>query len=276
VHLLSDRFHDPALLSRLTEIARTAGGMAMSYFRPGERTSADVQSKEGGSPVTEADHLVDGFLNRTLRPLLPEAGWLSEETADTEDRLSRRLLLVVDPIDGTRAFMNGDPRWAVCIGLVSDGRPVAGIIHLPAREETFVAALGLGATRNSSPIAVSSRQKLAGGLVAGPPSLMKRMLEEGLSFEMEPRIPSLAYRIARVAEGSLDAGIASTNACDWDIAAADIILCEAGGTLAGLDGQAPRYNQLATRHGLLGAAARQLHGELTAVLRRASSAGRQG
>ena len=273
---MSEKFDNSALLVRLEEIAVTAGQMAMAYFRPGERTSADVQSKEGGSPVTEADHLVDRFLHDTLRPLLPQAGWLSEETADTAERLDRDLVFVVDPIDGTRAFMSGDSRWGVCIGLVANGRPVAGVIHMPARSETFVGALGLGAKRNGLAISVSARPTLSGSVIAGPAGVMKAMAREGLAFDMEPRIPSLAYRIARVAEGSLVAGIASTNACDWDIAAADIILNEAGGQLAGLDGRQPSYNRTDTRHGLLGAAARQLHGELTAILRRATAARQPG
>jgi myo-inositol-1(or 4)-monophosphatase len=273
---VTESFDDSALLAALEESARAAGQIALSYFRHGAQTVASVQSKEGGSPVTEADHAVDRFLTERLRPLLPQAGWLSEETADTDDRLGRDLIFVVDPIDGTRAFMAGDPRWAVCIGIVAAGQPVAGIIHLPAQDETFVAARGHGARRNGLRIEVSKRAHLEGGLMAGPAGLMKTMVRDGLDLRLEPRIPSLAYRIARVADGSLDAGIASTNACDWDIAAADIILTEAGGRLAGLDGRAPRYNRTDTRHGWLGAAARQLHGELTAALRQALEAGRQG
>jgi myo-inositol-1(or 4)-monophosphatase len=273
---VTDSFDDSALLAQLEESARSAGRIALDFFRPGERTSADIHNKEGGSPVTDADHAVDRFLIERLRRLLPAAGWLSEETADTDERLGRDLLFVVDPIDGTRAFMSGDPRWAVCIGLVAAGRPVAGVIHMPARNETFVGALGRGAWRNGERLSVSSRPGLDGARIAGPAGLMRTMIRNGLAIEMEPRIPSLAYRIARVAEGSLDAGIASTNACDWDIAAADIILTEAGGRLAGLDGREPRYNRTETRHGWLGAAPRRFHDELTAALRLAVEDDRRG
>ena len=251
----------------MTEAALAGGAIALDWFRPGERTSARIDSKEGGSPVTAADHAVDAFLAQELRRALPQAGWLSEETIDNPERLACDLVFIVDPIDGTRAFMTGDPRWAVCIALVERGQPVAGIVHLPALGQTVVAQRGGGAFRNEERIAVSSRASLAGGLIAGPVGMLKGLTAGGLDFRAEPRIPSLAYRFARVAEGSLDAGLASTNACDWDIAAVDIILQEAGGGLTDPQGLPPIYNRPATRHGLLGAAPGQLQDELTAVLR---------
>ena len=259
---------DLAMLARITDVAHRGGEIARDYFRPGARTSAQVASKEGGSPVTEADHRVDAFLARELTGLLPQAGWLSEETEDNEARLARDLIFVVDPIDGTRAFMTGDARWAVCIALVAHGRPVLGVVHLPALSQTFVALHGAGAFRNGARISVSDRASLAGATIAGPANVLKKLNDAGLGIQIEPRIPSLAYRLVRVAEGSLDAGLASTNACDWDIAAADIILHEAGGRLTDLEGQPPRYNRSGVRHGHLGAASDRLHAELTAVLRR--------
>ena len=110
--------------------------------------------------------------------------------------------------------------------------------------------------------------------IAGPRSTLEAMARAGVSFTTEPRIPSLAYRLARVAEGSLDAGIASTNACDWDIAAADVILHEAGGVLVNLQGERPLYNRPATRHEMLGAWPTQLHEGMTAALRLALSSSR--
>ena len=259
---------DEGLLAAMTQAALQGGALALGYFRRGERTSARIDSKEGGSPVTEADHAVDAFLTQELRRALPQAGWLSEETIDDPDRLTRDLVFIVDPIDGTRAFMNGDERWAVCVALVEKGQAVAGIIHLPALGRTFVAHRGGGAFLNGEPLRASARTSLTGGLIAGPAQMLRDMAASGMAFRAEPRIPSLAYRFARVAEGSLDAGMASTNACDWDIAAADIILQEAGGGLIDPQGVPPLYNQPVTRHGLLGAAPGQLQGELTAILRR--------
>ncbi len=111
------------------DAVRSAGALALGFFRPGEKTSAAISHKDGGSPVTEADHLVDRFLKQRLEALLPEAGWLSEETEDSAARLTKKLILVVDPIDGTRAFARGDSTWAVAVALVQEGRPLIGIVH---------------------------------------------------------------------------------------------------------------------------------------------------
>ena len=108
------------------------GALALEYFRPGARTSARVEMKAGGSPVSEADLEANLLLKRRLREALPQAGWLSEETVDDFERLTRRSLIVVDPIDGTRAFVTGDPRWAVSAALVVEGRPIAGAVYAPA------------------------------------------------------------------------------------------------------------------------------------------------
>ena len=259
---------DQVLLGQMTQAARQGGAIALDYFRPGAQTSARIDSKEGGSPVTEADHAVDAFLAQELGRVLPAAGWLSEETIDNPERLSRDLVFIVDPIDGTRAFMSGDARWAVCFALVERGQPIAGVVHLPAMGQTFVALRGGGAFRNDERIAVSTRASLTGGVIAGPGLMLKDLAASGMDFSTAPRIPSLAYRFVRVAEGSLDAGLASTNACDWDIAAADIVLQEAGGGLTDPHGLQPIYNRSATRHGLLGAAPGHLKDELTTILRR--------
>ncbi len=162
-------FDDMAFVARTTQLAREAGDIALAYFRRGERTTAAVEHKEGGSPVTEADRRVDDFLRARLPLLEADAGWLSEETIDDRERLSRRRVFVVDPIDGTRAFMAGDPRWGVCIALVEAGRPVVGVVHMPALEATYVAAVGRGALLNGAPMAVAVRQAIDNALIAGPP-----------------------------------------------------------------------------------------------------------
>ena len=268
-----DTFDAAALLASLVDAARKAGEMALGYFRPGERTSASVESKEGGSPVTEADKLVDLYLKQRLSDLVPQAGWLSEETLDTAARLSRRHIFIVDPIDGTRAFMAGDSRWAVSIALVYDGAPELGIVHLPAQGDTFVALRGHGAWLNDKTIHVSDRPALAGGRIAGPASLLRDLESSGLTFEREARVPSLAYRLVKVGYGALDACLASTDACDWDIAAADLIVREAGGCLTNLAGDSVKYNRPDPRHGVLLASSRRLHGELVAATKRARGEG---
>ncbi|MFN3889178.1 MAG: 3'(2'),5'-bisphosphate nucleotidase CysQ [Beijerinckiaceae bacterium] len=262
------------LLKSMRTAAETAGAMALDWFRAGEKTLARIDWKGGSSPVSEADFAVDNYLREQLGRLMPEAGWLSEETADSPDRLGRPLVFIVDPIDGTRAFISGDPRWAVSAALVEDGRPVAAVLHMPAAGLTFEARSGEGATLNGLPIRASNRDRLAGARIAGPPRLMDNLERGGVDFEREPKIPSLAYRLARVGAGELDAGIASTNAWDWDIAAADLIVREAGGLLTDLDEREPIYNRANPRHGILGAAPARLHGELIAALREAAKAPR--
>ncbi len=258
---------DAGFVVNAVRIAREAGAIALKDFRDGGTTTAAVEFKDGGSPVTDADKRVDDFLRAQLSAAAPEAGWLSEETADSRERLTRELVFIVDPIDGTRAFMAGDPRWGVCIALVKGGKPVLGIVHMPALALTYAARIGNGATLNGKPIAVRPSAPPDGALVAGPPKLLRALSDGGLAFRAEPRIPSLAYRLVRVADGGLDAGIASTNACDWDIAAADIVLQEAGAQLLGLDRCPVIYNRTEIRHGALFAAAPWFHDSLANGLR---------
>jgi myo-inositol-1(or 4)-monophosphatase len=260
--------HGEGLVASFVEAARGAGTLALAFFRPGAATSAGISHKAGGSPVTEADNLVDRFLRQRLETLVPEAGWLSEETADTSARLSKDIVLVVDPIDGTRGFMKGHGAWAIAIALVEQGRPLIGVVHATALGQTYVAVRGAGARLNDNAIEVSKLVALgATARVAAPALLAERLREAGLQFALQPKIPSLALRIANVASGALDAGFASENAHDWDIAAADLILQEAGGRLASLDGCAIVYNRDNTRHGLLTAAPAQIHAEVNAAAR---------
>jgi myo-inositol-1(or 4)-monophosphatase len=257
---------DDRLAAAVVEAACRAGELALAYFRPGRATAARVFNKAGGSPVTEADHLVDQFLNERLQALVPEAGWLSEETEDSLVRLSKDLVLVVDPIDGTRSFMRGHNAWAVAVALVEQGRPCIGVVHAPALGETYAAVRGRGAWLNGRAIEVSKLAAIgAGARIAAPAYLAERLHQVGLEFELQPRIPSLALRITSVASGVIDAGFVSENAHDWDIAAADLILQEAGGRLTTLDGRDILYNRRDTRHGALTAAPAQIHGEATAA-----------
>ena len=260
---------DSSRVKAFVDITVAAGDMAAAFFRHGAKTSARIDYKEGGSPVTEADLLVDRFLREKLAPLVPDAGWLSEETIDSPERLGKAMVLVVDPIDGTRSFTKGDDHWAVCVAVVQEGRPVFAIVHAPALAETYVAIANKGATLNGAPTRVSDTT-MAGPLRTGAPKpLGDALVAAGLNIAMQPRIGSLAVRIARVACGRLDLGFAGGSSRDWDIAAADLILQEAGGKLADLKGVVPCYNRADPRHGLLTAGAVRIHAEITAATRRA-------
>ena len=248
-----------SLLPLVREVAREAGEIAMRYFRSGLTTSAKVWSKAGGSPVTEADISVDTFLKVRLSHALPEAGWLSEETADDHRRLGRRLVWIVDPIDGTRAFLAGNHDWSIAIALLSEDRPILGIVHVPAHDQLYEAAAGAGATRNGGTIGTSPAAALADATVSGPVPFIERLERRTGRLKRLPRVPSLALRIARVAEGSIDVGLVSGHARDWDIAAADLVLAEAGGRLSRSDGTVPTYNGREPVHGELVASSRLLH-----------------
>jgi myo-inositol-1(or 4)-monophosphatase len=239
-------------LEEITDAARRAGDVALRDFRWGGKTSAQVHTKYGGSPVTTADLAVDRYLRERLDAAFPGAGWLSEETADDLSRLDMANLLVVDPIDGTRAFLTGDPRWSVSIAYIHDGRPIAGVIHAPALGQTYQAALGCGARRDDAPIHASRRPALEGALVGGPRSMVAALAKAArVDLAAAPRIPSLALRLAQVADGGLDVGLASASANDWDVAGADIILSESGALLTDVRGQILHYNRQNMRHGAL-------------------------
>lgn len=255
------------MVRAVVEITQTAGDLALGYFRPGAKTSAAINRKAGGSPVTEADHSVNRYLEEKLRILLPYAGWLSEESTDSGERIGRDVVMVIDPIDGTRGFAAGERTWAVSVALIYRQRPVVGVVHAPALGETYLAVKNSGAWMNGQPIACSARKKLdASALVAGPLSMATELRGVGLEFDLLPKIPSLALRIVKVASGVFDAGLVSANSHDWDIAAADLILAEAGGRLTSLYGRELLYNRSTTQHGELIAGPQQLLNQISGAL----------
>ena len=197
------QLHD--ILPLVHGVVRDAGDIAMRFFRSGLATSARIWSKAGGSPVTEADVAVDTFLKIRLSAILPEAAWLSEETADDPRRLGRDLVWIVDPIDGTRAFLAGSHDWSVAVALLREGRPALGIVHVPAYEALYEAVAGGGARRNGETISVSDAADLETVSVSGPMPFIDRLARHRPGLKRLPRIPSLALRIVRVAEGSIDA-----------------------------------------------------------------------
>ena len=240
-------------LALISEAAREAGQIALRYFR----RDPEVWWKEGKSPVSQADLEVDGFLRRLLLEKRPDYGWLSEETADNEARLSASRTFVVDPIDGTRAFIEGRNVWCVSIAVVEDGRAIAGVLDCPASGEFFSATLGGGARRNGSPIAV--REPGRDYAVAGPRNMLHGLPPDVYArVTPHPYIPSLAYRVAMVAGGVLDATFIKPASHDWDLAAADVILSEAGGRIVDGSGKRPHYAGPDLRRGALAAGSGRL------------------
>ena len=193
--------------------------------------------KVPGHPVCDVDLAADAMLKERLMALDPEAGWLSEETADDPERLMRTRVWVVDPIDGTRDFLRGKAGWAVSTALAEGGRPLLGVLDAPARGEHWRAFAGEGATRNGSPIRVSGHGTLAGARV--PADVLPRADRDLLVVE-KPN--SIALRIAMVAAGQADLLAAMRWGKEWDIAAAALIAQEAGATVTDVLGRTLRYN----------------------------------
>ena len=248
---------------QLTAAVREAGQLALSLFGKPIRTWTKGPSQ---SPVTEADIAADDLLRERLNAIDPAVAWLSEESADDPARLNARRVWVVDPIDGTRAYMGGLPDWAVSVALIEDGRPILACLYAPALNECFAARAGAGATRNGAPIAVSDGTEVEQARIAGPRKLMERLQAIAPPFVLMPRVHSLALRLTRVAQGVFDAAIAGGNSSDWDLAAADLLVHEAGGTLTPVGGGTVTYNRPVPRHGMLVATGRDRHVALIKLL----------
>ena len=236
-------------LDLLRDAGAEAATIAMRYFR----RQPETWMKSGQSPVSEADIAVDRFLRNELMAARPDYGWLSEETEDDLARLERPATFVVDPIDGTRGFLDGSDAWCVSLAVVRGGRTVAGVLNCPASGEVFEATTGTPAICNGEQIAVSEPH--SGYYIAGPkPMIDAAALRLDGSVRRHAYVPSLAYRVAMVAAGRFDGTYVKPNAHDWDIAAADIILERAGGSILRPDGTRPAYAGRRTAHGALVAA----------------------
>lgn len=221
--------------------------------------------KSGDSIVTEVDIAVNDQLHKDLALMRPGYGWLSEETEDDAGRLSRTRVWVVDPIDGTRAFAKGKPHFAVSVALVEDGRPVLAALFNPATDEFFEAVAGGGATLNGNSIRAGTRAEIEGARMAahGPMFRHPAWPEPWPAMEIIER-NSVAYRIALVACNAADAALALNTKNDWDLAAADLILTEAGGRFTSHDGKALVYNRELPRHRSMLAAGPNLYDALLA------------
>lgn len=227
-------------LDLILEAAREAGELALSARESGLK----IWSKEGGSPVTDADLAVDTLLKTELGASRPDYGWLSEETADDPARLSTRRQFVVDPIDGTVAFMKNKPWFAVSIAVVENGQPVAGVVHAPALNETYAATLDGPATLNGKPIAPSATHELFGAAMLGDAKMFAHPAwrEPWPQMRIESR-NSIAYRMCLVAAGTFDAAVALSPKSEWDLAAADLICRRAGAVASDHKGRDFAYNR---------------------------------
>lgn len=223
--------------SRLENIVREAGRIALAAW-PGAGHAVETWEKTPGNPVCAADLAVDTFLKRELGRLLPAAGWLSEETADDAARLGKGLIWLVDPIDGTRDFIRGRTGWTVSVALISEKRPLIGMLAAPAREEEWIGISGQGSWRNGKRLRASDRKAFAGARVPAD-SLPK----EDRDLQMVAKPNSIALRAAMVAADEADLLATLRWGFEWDIAAAALIAREAGAAISDAFGQPLNYNK---------------------------------
>lgn len=248
----------------LIEASNLAAEIALRHFRSDPKS----WEKEGGEGlVTEADLEVDDFLKGFLTSARPDYGWLSEETTDTPERSEKSRVFIVDPIDGTRSFASGNQTWAHSLAIVEDGKPVAGVVHLPARDKLY-SADRTAAWLNETSIRPSARSAIEGADVLGPRSLTDpgNWHEPAPDFARHFR-PSLAYRLALVAEGRFDAMITLRPAWEWDVAAGVLIAQAAGGQVTDQAGNDLAFNAPHPKVAGVVATGKNLHPEVARRLK---------
>lgn len=255
-------------LQLLIDAALEAGKIATRY----SGSSAQRWDKpDGAGPVTEADLAVNAMLEQRLPAARPGYGWLSEETEDSADRLSKDRVFIIDPIDGTRSFAEGSKTWAHSLAIAERGEVTAAVIYLPLRNLLYTAAKGQGATLNNDPIRVTERSDLESAeVLAAKPNLQPRHWRQGQvpDFKRNYR-PSLAYRMALVAQGRFDGMMTLRPSWEWDIAAGDLIIREAHGVCSDRQREPLRFNNahprlngvIAAGSGVYGLLSKQLEPE---------------
>jgi myo-inositol-1(or 4)-monophosphatase len=245
--------------------AREAGAIIMALYGKDYR----IQEKRRGDPVTAADLEANLAIRKIILDRFPGDGWLSEEDVDNPRRLEVARVWVIDPIDGTKEFIEGVPQFAVSIGLVVEGRPVVSVVYNPAQERFFRAAIGRGAVLNDRPIHVASRKEVDGSLLLVSRSEPKRKFESfGRRCRLES-VGSIAYRLALVAAGEGDATLTLRSIREWDICGGVLMVEEAGGLV--LDGSGKRliFNQQSVIHRGVVASNQRLTGPLQEMLEEA-------
>jgi myo-inositol-1(or 4)-monophosphatase len=240
----------------LKRAVRDAGALANSYFKQ----EVQVFKKPDGSEVSDADLAVDAALKLDLTTRRKDYGWLSEESPDDRSRLKYSRVWMIDPIDGTSAFLRHIPEWTVSAALVEDGVPVLGVVYNPASDEFFSAMRGHGAFLNDKPIHVSNKATLKGAKMIASGGLFKKKIWQEPWPEVEAEwVNSVAYRLALVACGRGDATISLTAKAEWDLAAAAVIMDEAGGITTDHHGNPHPYNRETPKFPGLVASGKPLH-----------------
>lgn len=248
-------------LRLLTEAARRAGEVALRYWRKPHK----VWEKDAGAgPVTEADLAVNTMLMADLRAARPDYGWLSEETPDAQDRLHAERVFIIDPIDGTRAFIDGTPDFAHSLAVVENGQVTAAVVCLPAQDRLYSAATDTHSTLNGQPIVASPCSDIDGAtMLTARPNLSPEHWKDNAPPPVRRMFrSSLAWRMCLVAEGAFDAMMTLRPTWEWDVAAGTLIALQAGARVTDRRGQTPQFNGETARLNGLIAAPQAVHDSL--------------
>ena len=227
-------------LPLLIEAAHAAGREASVFVGP---KAVSWEKPENAGPVTEADIAVNELLISKLRAARPDYGWLSEETEDSAERLSKDTIFIVDPIDGTRSFVAGSRTWAISIAIAQQGRITAAVVFLPLRNKMYAAGLGIGTTLNGKTVKVAKAiPRQTAKVLATSTNLETQNWPGGLPLLDRHYRPSLAYRLSLVSEGRFDGMITLRASWEWDIAAGALLVTEAGGHVTDRTGIPLHFN----------------------------------
>ena len=251
--------------SAAVDAARAAGERVRYWY---ERTYT-VAEKGPDNPLTQADLEANAAIQDIISRTFPDDGWLSEETRDSPERLAKRRVWIIDPLDGTKEFINRIPEFCICIGLVEDGVPILGVGYNPAREELFVGSVGSGLTLNGAPAGVGNQSDLGSARILASRSETAR--GEWHAYEHELRIEltgSVGYKLALIAAGHADATFSLTPKNEWDICAGTALITCGGGIVTDRFGAPLRFNRPDTRLPGIIAANPALHTRIVELLQR--------
>jgi len=252
-------------LKLLINAAHDSADIARKYWKQ----SPDAWDKSAGAgPVTEADIAIDKMLHDQLRTARPDYGWLSEETEDNSARLTRDRVFIIDPIDGTRAFIEGSKTFAHSLAIAHKGQVVVAVVFLPMLDKLYVATKTMHASLNGRPISPKSpRQDQKPTVLATKRNFdQEHWTTDIQAFERHFR-SSLAYRLCLVAEGRFDAMLTLRPTWEWDVAAGALIAECAGATVTDIGGAHPSFNTPHPQLNGMVAASPKLHRDLRDGLR---------
>ena len=247
-----------AELAAAEQAAREAGVAIMGSFRG----KFDVREKSKNNPVTSADLEANRIIRGCIQRTFPNDGWLSEEDSDSTDRLALSRVWVVDPIDGTKEFIEGVPQFAISIGFVVEGRPKVSVVFNPAKDRFYRAAAGAGAFLNGAPIHVTARADIDGAALLVSRSEPRKRFQVFVDRCAIRPVGSIAYRLAKVAGGNGDGTLTFRTIHEWDICAGVLMVEEAGGKVVDGDGHPMLFNRQPAKHKGVVAANGGLTGEL--------------